>query len=108
MENTIAYFGLKDEDDYMYKKGEAKTEARLEVKIAAARAEAEKKTRFTVIRLLDTNTLTEEQIMKACDVSQTFVQSIQMDLAAAPKKIARMKKTKSVAKIAEELNLPVN
>jgi hypothetical protein len=43
MENTIAYFGLKDEDDYMYKKGEAKTEARLEVKIAAARAEAEKK-----------------------------------------------------------------
>jgi hypothetical protein len=46
--------------------------------------------------------------MKACDVSQTFVQSIQMDLAAAPKKIARMKKTKSVAKIAEELNLPVN
>jgi hypothetical protein len=31
-----------------------------------------------------------------------------MDLAAAPKKIARMKKSKSAGKIAEELNLPVN
>ncbi len=24
MENTIAYFGLKDEDDFMYKRAEAK------------------------------------------------------------------------------------
>jgi hypothetical protein len=50
----------------------------------------------------------KEQIVKALDVLQTFVQSILMDLAAAPKKIARMKKSKSAEKIAQELNLPVN
>jgi hypothetical protein len=108
MENTIAYFGLKDEDDYMYKRGEAKTEARLEIKIAAERAQAEKKTRFSVIRSLDTKAMTEEQIMNVLDVSKEFVQSIQMDLAAASKRIARMKKPKSADKIAEELNLPVS
>jgi hypothetical protein len=108
MENTIAYFGLKDEDDYMYKRGEAKTEARLAKKIADQQAEADRHLRFTIIRLIDTTPLTEDQIVKACDVPQTFIQSIQMDLAAAPKKIARMKKSKSVDKIAEELNLPVS
>jgi hypothetical protein len=101
MENTIAIFGLKDEDDYMYKRGEAKAKAIQQQRF-------DQNQRFTVIRLIDTATLTEEQIVKAVDVPQTFVQSIQMDLAAAPKKIARMKKTKSAAKIAEELNLPVN
>ncbi len=102
MENTIAYFGLKDEDDYMYKKAEAKNEARL----AAQRAEAEKKMRFAVIRLLDTKTMTEEQIMDVLDVSKEFVQTIQIDLAAATKKIARLKTTKAADKIAEKLNVP--
>jgi hypothetical protein len=31
-----------------------------------------------------------------------------MDLAAAPKKIARMKKSKSAEQIAQELNLPLS
>jgi predicted DNA-binding protein (UPF0251 family) len=102
MENTIAYFGLKDEDDYMYKKAEAKNEVRL----AAQRAEAEKKMRFAVIRLLDTKTMTEEQIMDVLDVSKEFVQTIQIDLAAATKKIARLKTIKAAEKIAEKLNVP--
>ena len=101
MENTIAYFGLKDEDDYMYKRGEAKAKA-------IQQKHFEQNQRFTVIRLVDTATLTEAQIAKACDVPQTFVQSILMDLAAAPKKIARMKKAKSAERMAQELNLPVS
>jgi hypothetical protein len=97
MENTIAYFGLKDEDDYMYKKAEAIQQKRFE-----------QNQRFSVIRSLDTKAMTEEQIMTVLDVTKEFVQSIQMDLAAAPKKIARMKKSKSAELIAQELNLPVN
>jgi hypothetical protein len=101
MENTISYFGLKDEDDYMYKRGEAKGKAIQQKRF-------EQNQRFTIIRMLDTMMPTEEQIVKTFDVPQTFVQSILMDLAAAPKKIARMKKSKSAEKIAEALNLPVN
>jgi hypothetical protein len=97
MENTIAYFGLKDEDDYMYKKAEAIQQKRFE-----------QNQRFNVIRLIDTMMATEAQIVKTLDVPHTYVQSILMDLAAAPKKIARMKKSKSAGKIAEELNLPVS
>jgi hypothetical protein len=100
MENTIAYFGLKDEDDYMYKKAEAKTEERLQKRF-------DQNQRFNVIRLIDMM-MPEAQIVKALDVPQAYVQSILMDLAAAPKKIARMKKSKSAGKIAEELNLPVS
>jgi hypothetical protein len=101
MENTIAYFGLKDEDDYMYKKAEAKTEERLQKRF-------EQNQRFSVIRSLDTKAMTEEQIMNVLDVTKEFVQSIQMDLAAAPKKIARMKKSKAAEQIAQELNLPLS
>lgn len=104
MDNTIAYFGLKDEDDYMYKKAEAKAETRL----AAQQAEAERRLRFTVIRLIETTSLTEDQIIKACDVLPEFVQNIKMDLAAATKKIARLKKTMSAEKIAQRLDLPMN
>jgi hypothetical protein len=96
MENTIAYFGLKDEDDYMYKKAEAIQQKRFE-----------QNQRFNVIRLIDMM-MPEAQIVKALDVPHTFVQSIQMDLAAAPKKIARMKKAKSAEYIAQELNVPVS
>jgi hypothetical protein len=39
-------------------------------------------------------------------VSKEFVQTIQMDLAAAIKKIARLKTTKTADKIAEKLNVP--
>jgi hypothetical protein len=97
MENTIAYFGLKDEDDYMYKKGEAKAEKRFE-----------QSQRLAVIRLLDTTTLTEAQIVNVLNVTENFVQSIQMDLAAASKKMARLKKTASVESIAQKLNLPTS
>jgi hypothetical protein len=96
MENTIAYFGLKDEDDYMYKKAEAIQQKRFE-----------QNQRFNVIRLIDMM-MPEAQIVKALDVPHTFVQSIQMHLAAAPKKIARMKKAKSAEYIAQELNVPVS
>jgi hypothetical protein len=97
MENTIAYFGLKDEDDYMYKKAEAIQQKRFD-----------QKQRFSVIRLLDTKTMTEEQIMKVLDVSKEFVQSIQIDLAAASKKMERLKTTKTADKVAEKLNLPTD
>jgi hypothetical protein len=97
MENTIAYFGLKDEDDYMYKKGEAKAEKRFE-----------QNQRLAVIRLLDTTTLTKAQIVNVLNVTEDFVQSIQMDLAAASKKMARLKKTASVESIAQKLNLPTS
>jgi uncharacterized protein YqfB (UPF0267 family) len=68
MENTIAYFGLKDEDDYMYKKAEAIQQKRFE-----------QNQRFSVIRSLAIKTMTEEQIMNVLDVSKAFVWSIQMD-----------------------------
>ena len=85
----------------MYKKAEVKTEERLQKRF-------EQNQRFSVIRSLAIKTMTEEQIMSVLDVSKEFVQSIQMDLAAAPKKIARMKKVKSAERIAQELNVPVS
>ena len=101
MENTIAYFGLKDEDDYMYKKGEAKAETRLQKQL-------EQNQRFTVIGLLDTIHLTDEQIITICSVTAEFIKAIKKDLIAAPKKIARLKKTLTTEQIAQELNLPLN
>ena len=118
MENTIAYFGLKDEDDYMYKRGEAKTEARLQKVIEAQKVESqrlrdeaqkrlEQTQRFTVVELLDASLLTEAQIIKVFEVTQEFMHTVKKDLAAAPKKIARLKKTLSAEQIAHALNLPI-
>ena len=108
MENTIAYFGLKDEDDYMYKKGaEAQRKESLRKEIAAMQR-LERSQRFTVIELLDAATLTEEQIKKVFEVTSDFIQVIKNDLLAAPKKISRLKKTLTAEQIAEKLNLPIN
>lgn len=96
MEETIAYFGLKDEDDYMYKKAEAKAQKRFE-----------QNQRFTVISLLDIPSLTEAQIIVAVGVSAEMIHHIKKDLAAAPKKIARLKEKLSTQQIAEQLNLPL-
>jgi hypothetical protein len=100
-EKIIAYLGLKDEDDYMYQKGKAKAETRLQ-------KELEQKQRFSVIRLFDSTTLSENQIINVLEVSPAFIQAIKKDLIAAPKKIARLKKTLTAEQIAQELNLPVN
>lgn len=97
MENTIAYFGLKDEDDYMYKKA-----------VAAQQVERERTQRFTVIGVIDTYNSTDAQIISTFGYTPEFIQSVKKDMAAAPKKIERLKKTKSAAQIAETLNLPVN
>ena len=97
MENTIAYFGLKDEDDYMYKRAEAKAQKRLE-----------QNQRFTVVGLLDIATLTEVQIITACNISTDMIQTVKKDLAAAPKKIARLKSKMSAEQIAQQLNLPIH
>ena len=96
MENTIAYFGLKDEDDYMYKKAEAKAQTRLE-----------QNQRFTVAGLLDATNLTDAEIIVICGISAEFFQSVKKDMAAAPSKIARLKKTWAAEKIAQHLNLPI-
>jgi hypothetical protein len=70
MDNTIAYFGLKDEDDYMYKKAEAKAAITLQKRL-------EQNQRFTVIGLLDITSLTDVQIITACNVS---AERVQLDL----------------------------
>lgn len=109
---VIEYLMLEDADDIMYKKGEAKTEARLQKEFAKQRAEAQKRLernqRFTVIELLDAATLTEEQIKKVFEVTSDFIQDVKNDLLAAPKKITRLKKTMKAEQIAEKLNLPIN
>lgn len=104
MENTIAYFGLKDEDDYMYKKGVAAQQAL----ILQKQHEVEKTQRFTVVGVIDTYNSTDAQIISTFGYTPEFIQSVKKDMAAAPKKIERLKKTKSAAQIAETLNLPVN
>jgi hypothetical protein len=126
MENTIAYFGLKDEDDYMYKRGEAKTEARFQTELAKqreemqhvrmeaqrlqmeAQARIELNKRLSIINLLDVAVLSDLQIMKALDVSEAMVHHVKKDLAAAPKKIARLKEKFSAEQIAQQLSLPIN
>jgi hypothetical protein len=97
MENTVAYFGLKDEDDFMYKKAEAKGQTRLE-----------QNQRFTVVGLLDATNLPDAQIITICGISADLFKSVKKDLAAAPSKIARLKETLSAEKIAQRLNLPLN
>jgi hypothetical protein len=150
MENTIAYFGLKDEDDYMYKKGVAAREAdaqrreadaqrreadaqrqfslaqrdaqreaqrrEAEIKselIAAQRKALETQKRFEhnqrvmIVQFLETG-ISEYQIMKEFDITYAFIQTVKDDLVTAPKKIARLKKTLSAEKIAQQLSLPIN
>ena len=101
MESTIAYFGLKDEDDYMYKKGETRGEAK-------ERAKAEQKERFMVIKLLDAKLLTEAQIINNCEVTAEFLQTVKKDLMAAPRRIARLRQTMSALQIAQQLRLPID
>lgn len=101
MEKTIAYFGLKDEDDYMYQKAET-------IQKAIAQREREQYQRFTVIGFLDIPNLTEAQIITTMGISAEIMQIIKKDLAAAPKKIDRLKSKLSAQQIAEQLNLPLN
>ncbi len=108
MDNTIAYFGLKDEDDYMYQRGEAKAATRYQKELAAERKAAQLKERFTVIGMLDIAHLTDAQIITITGVSTEILRQIKKDLVAAPKKIAHLKSKLSVLQIAEQLNLPAN
>jgi hypothetical protein len=101
MDNTIAYFGLKDEDDYMYQRGAAKTETFMQKLL-------QQKERFTVIGMLDIAHLTDAQIMTITGISTEILHQIKKDLAAAPKKIDRLKSKLSAQQIAEQLNLPIN
>ena len=101
MENTVAYFGLKDEDDFMYKKGAAAEKS-------LAQRQLEQNQRFTVIGLLDATKLRDAQIITICGISAELLKSVKKDLKAAPLKIARLKTTLSAEKIAQQLNLPVN
>ena len=68
----------------------------------------EQNQRFTLIGLLDITTLTEVQIITACNVSADMIQAVKKDLAAAPKKIARLKGKLSAEQIAQQLNLPIH
>ena len=101
MENTVAYFGLKDEDDFMYKKGAAAEKS-------LAQREREQNQRFTVVGLLDATNLPDAQIITICGVSAQLLKSVKKDLSTAPAKIARLKQTASAEKIAQQLNLPIN
>lgn len=104
MENTIAYFGLKDEDDYMYKKGVAATQTQIE----QTQQQFEQKQRFAVIKFLDMGILSDSQIANGLELSFDFVQSVKKDLSAAAKKMERLKAKKSAIQIAQLLNLPIN
>jgi hypothetical protein len=101
MENTIAYFGLKDEDDFMYKRGVAKAKTSFQKSL-------EQNQRFTVIGLLDITNLTEVQMITSFGVSAEMIRTVKKDLTAAPKKIARLKEKMSAEQIAQQLNLPLN
>ena len=112
MEKTIAYFGLKDEDDYMYQRGATKTATRYQEELAAvqeaARVKERLKERFTVIGMLDIALMTDAQIITITGISSEILHQIKKDLAAAPKKIDRLKSKLSAQQIAEQLNLPLN
>jgi hypothetical protein len=101
MESTIAYFGLKDEDDYMYKKGAANAQAEADKRQA-------QKQRFMVVRLLEAKILTENEIMDEYEVTSDFIQQVKKDLLAAPRRIDRLKKTMSALQIAQQLRLPLH
>ena len=101
MESTIAYFGLKDEDDYMYKKGAARAQAEADKR-------QEQKQRFMVVRLLEAKTLTEKEIMDEYEVTSDFIQQVKKDLLAAPRRIARLRRTMSALQIAQQLRLPLH
>ena len=100
MESISAYLNLKDEDDFMYKKGEARAKA-------TAQQRFEQAQRFSVIRMLDKLHLTDNQIIESLDITYEFVQNVKKDLAAAPKRIVRLRHTLSPEQIAEKLNLPI-
>ena len=97
MESISAYLNLKDEDDYMYKKADARAKLRLE-----------QYQRFSIIELLDEAVFTDDKIAKILATTILNVQNIKKDLAEARKKIARLKPTLSPVQIAEKLNLPVD
>ena len=85
----------------MYKKGEAQGQKLLQL-------ERERSQRFTAVGLLDATNLTDADIIRIFGISTTLLRSVKKDLAAAPSKIARLKKTLSAEKIAQQLNLPIN
>jgi hypothetical protein len=101
MDNIVGYFGLKDEDDYMYQRGAAKERE-------VAQKDLNQNRRFTAIVLLDLAQLTDAQIITAANISTEILHQIKKDLAVAPKKIDRLKDKLSAEQIAEQLNLPVN
>ena len=108
MENTVAYFGLKDEDDFMYKKGVAAEKSLAQRERDQVQKKLEQNQRFTVVGLLEATNLPDAQIITICGISAELLKSVKKDLAAAPSKIARLKKTASAEKIAQQLNLPIN
>jgi hypothetical protein len=108
MDNIVGHFGLKDEDDYMYKRAEAKGEKLLQIEREKAQKRLEQNQRFTVIGLLGIPNLTEIQMITSFGLTATMIHQVKKDLSAAPKKIARLKEKLSVEQIAEQLNLPIN
>lgn len=85
----------------MYKKGEAKAKENFQKRV-------DQNQRFTVIGLLDATALTDAQIITICNVPTELMHAVKKDLAAAPAKITRLRKTLSAQQIAEKLNLPIN
>ena len=61
-----------------------------------------------MVSLLDITSLTEVQIITACNVSSDMIQAVKKDLAAAPKKIGRLKSKMSAEQIAQQLDLPIH
>ncbi len=61
-----------------------------------------------MVSLLNITSLTEVQIITACNVSSDMIQAVKKDLAAAPKKIARLKSKMSAEQIAQQLDLPIH
>ena len=118
MATVIAHFGLKDEDDILYKRGAAAERANSEIEAQKREIEAQKREieaqrhleqqqRFIVIRLLDAGILTEAEMIQEYEVTAAFIETVKKDIMAAPKKIDRLKKTFNTQQIAQQLRLPI-
>ena len=111
MATVIAHFGLKDEDDILYKRGAAAERANSEIEAQKREIEAqrhlEQQQRFIVIRLLDAGILTEAEMIQEYEVTAAFIETVKKDIMAAPKKIDRLKKTFNTQQIAQQLRLPI-
>ena len=77
----------------MYKKAEARERT-------AAKRNLEQYQRCRIIKLLDNLNFTDHQIIENFEVTHEYLQNLKTDIAAAPKRITRLRHTLSPEQIA--------